>query len=168
MAQLSAPSKFVSNTIDKHTRSGLYDLVYQDLSDTPLTVEERKFLCEEIRGVHNLLKLVNVAAIEKRYKIPRTTVSSWLKRFDADKPMFEFSGNPFAIGEEELVKISNKLIEARTKRTPLCQHELNALMLVAAQATGVKRKVTTYLRTDSLDSRTRKFYKAENQVIFKN
>ena len=53
--------------------------IFQDLSDETISVDERNFLCRELRGHHNLLGLPTQFAmsVEDRYGIKRQTVVGW-------------------------------------------------------------------------------------------
>ena len=117
--------------------------IFQDLSDDTISVDERNFLCRELRGHHNLLGLPTQFAlsVENRYGIKRQTVNHWLRNFDSGKPQFLFRGGAFAVSPEERSGIRATLSEGRSLNTPMSQHDFVDEVNAAAQRDRARRRL---------------------------
>lgn len=137
---------------------------YQDLSDEVISVEERNFICEELRGHHNLLDFATnfSKSVENRYRINRNTVNNWLKNFDLGKPQFTSRGSPFAIGEQERVHLSEVLVAGRNSRKLVSSYQFVELVNDAAARERLKRCLPA--KDTQLCTRTVKKIKKDEQV----
>ena len=148
------------------TRSCNLPNVYRDLSDHFFTIDEKQYLCQELRGVHNKLQLPKLTpyAVHQRYNIPSATINHWLVRHDTGRPMFLFGGRPNGVDEEETNKISKALVDARGSRAPFSVSKFRKTLLDGFKTTEFKRKRTTHAGAEYLTSKTIKKYQDKHEV----
>ena len=136
--------------------AGIQEFLFQDLSESIFSAEDKNFLCREIAGTQCLLEMGKCSEyyISLRYNVKREKVRRWFSNYCKEKVNHDRPGNPCCIDDAAGLLLTAKLKEARDKHQPLTPSEKNAEILDLAKQNGDKRKVDTYLETEHLDPRT--------------
>lgn len=171
MEVLDIPACF-SPVTERETRRGVS---YFNLSDHSFSAHEKRFLAEEVVGMHSLLQATNTFrgggdvtafGFSERYQIPRRTVRDWVSKFSIDNPHFqEYSGRPPDLDSEALIKMEGQLVDRRSARNPVLNSEFNTLLCDLKMETSERKGKR--VSDVTVSTRAEKRIKKEHQLTFR-
>lgn len=130
--------------------------IYKDLSKYSLDNEEKLFVCQAMSGEHDFLEptkttrdgvgKVTAHGLSLRYKIPRSTMRSYMTRtynnenIDATvDSFFAYKGCPKKIDEKGMEDVVEELNELELLTTPVFKEQLAVILLRQQLNTNLRR-----------------------------
>lgn len=150
---------------------------YHDtLGEGKLSVEEKRFLCEELLDQHNYLRSSSgfqgegtayhsVRGLADRYGIAFDTLKEWKKKFKKDENCFHDSaGRPGKVDSLGIDSITAAAVCARAENKSLTKMDVDAIVLENENETRKRRGMIEVAPADGMSSRSIKRRKIEAQV----